>query len=342
MSDILFVGPIAKMGGPAIKNKILVENLQKMASIKVWNTYDKSMKARLGAVVAILFSKQKFTIIAVSRKGRNLLYPVMRLRHMISKSQYACVVIGGQAVGSFRNKSSIRALQSADIVTVETEGLKSQMEEAYGLKNVHWMPNYKELKSDIPHVNQRSFNLPTLRMIFLSSMRDLKGVRTLYDAFRKCRESGLNVELDYYGPLKEDFDNSLLEDIDKTEGVRYCGVVDNDNVLSIMSQYQIFVFPTEYPHEGFPAVLVEAQSVGLPVIASDINYNGEIVKDNENGLIFKSGIVDQLAEKISYCYKNRRELSVISRRNIITAQRYDAEKVIGTFARLLQNSGWPL
>lgn len=342
MEDILFIGPVAKTGGPAIKNKILVEHLQKTASLKIWNTYDKSIKARLGAISSILFTKQKYVLIAVSRKGRNLLYPFILFKHTISRCKYACVVIGGKAVDSFQNKSSIKALHQADLVTVETEGLKAQMEEAYGLSNVHWMPNYKELKANTPQIDQRSFHKSTLRMVFLSSMRDLKGVRTLFDAFRKCREIGLNVELDYYGPLKEDFNRSLLDNIESTEGVRYCGAVDNDNVLSIMSQYHVFVFPTEHPHEGFPAVLVEALSVGLPVIASDINYNGEIVRDEENGFIFCHGSVDQLVDKIRYCCEHRKKLAAMSQRNISASKQYDAKMVIGAFAESLRKAGWPL
>lgn len=342
MEDVLFIGPIAKTGGPAIKNRILVEHLQKITSLKIWNTYDKSVKARLGAITSILFAKQKYIIIAVSRKGRNLLYPFLLFKHRISKCRYSCVVIGGQAVESFKNKSSISALHQADLVTVETEGLKAQMEEAYGLKNVHWMPNYKELKSDAPQVKPEAFQASTIRMIFLSSMRDLKGVRSLFIAFKKCRESGLNIELDYYGPLKDDLDRSLLTDIEHTEGVRYCGVVDNDKVLTVMSEYQIFIFPTEYPHEGFPAVLVEAQSVGLPVIASDINYNGEIIKDGQNGFIFPHGNVEELANRISHCYEHRDELIAMSRRNIADSKQYDAGTVISAYTGKLREAGWPV
>lgn len=342
MEDVLFIGPIAKTGGPAIKNRILVEHLQKIASLKVWNTYDKSIKARLGAITSILFTKQKYIIIAVSRKGRNLLYPILLLKHRISGCKYSCVVIGGQAVESFKNKSSINALHQADLVTVETEGLKTQMEEAYRLKNVHWMPNYKELKSDAPYVNPEAFQASELRIIFLSSMRDLKGVRILFKAFKICRGKGLNVKLDYYGPLKDDLDRSLLTDIEHTEGVRYCGVVDNDKVLTVMSEYQIFIFPTEYPHEGFPAVLVEAQSVGLPVIASDINYNGEIIKDGQNGFIFPHGNVEELANRISHCYEHRDELIAMSRRNIADSKQYDAGTVISAYTGKLREAGWPV
>lgn len=342
MEEVLFIGPVAETGGPAIKNRILVEHLRKRTFLKVWNTYDKSIKARLGAIWSILFAKQKFIIIAVSRKGRNLLYPFLLVKHSISATRYACIVIGGQCAESFKTNSSIKALRQAEIVTVETRGLKIQMEQAFDLPNVYWMPNYKKLSADMPHVEQNAFYQPVLHMIFLSSMRNLKGVRTLFEALKKCRKNGLNVELDYYGPLKNDFDKRLLDDIEKTEGICYCGSVANENVLSVMSHYQVFVFPTEYPHEGFPAVLVEAQSVGLPVIASDINCNGEIVEDKVNGFIFHRGSVEQLESIICYCYEHRDELAVISQRNISNSKQYDADLVVSEFANTLRKAGWPL
>lgn len=342
MEDTLFIGPIANTGGPAIKNRILVDYLQKTASMKVWNTYDKTIKARLGAITSILFSKQKYIIIAVSRKGRNLLYPFMLLKHKLSGIHFSCVVIGGQAVDSFKSRNSIKALHLADLVTVETEGLKEQMEKAFKLHNVHWMPNYKELEANTPHVNPETFHQPVLRLIFLSSMRNPKGVKTLLNAFKICRSQGKNIELNYYGPLKDDFDRNLLSDIDNTEGACYCGVIENDQVLSVMSKYQVFVFPTEYIYEGFPAVLVEAQSVGLPVIASDINYNGEIIRNGLNGFIFPHGDVDKLVERISYCYEHRDEIEKISHFNIESAKQYDAGVVISAYADALRKAGWPV
>lgn len=342
MKEVLFIGPVAMTGGPAIKNRILVKYLQQSTALKIWNTYDKSIKARVGAIISILFSKQKYIIVAVSRKGRNLLYPFILFKHKISGCKYSCVVIGGQVIDSFKIKSAIKTLYQADLITVETREIKHQMEKLFGLRNVHWMPNYKELNIDIPTIDVTAFQSSVLRMIFLSSMRNSKGVKTLLEAFKKCRENGQNVELDYYGPLKEDLDKSLLNEIEETDGVQYCGIVDNNNVLSVMSQYQMFIFPTEYSYEGFPAVLVEAQAVGLPIIASDIAYNREIIKNGKNGFVFAHGNVKELSEQITYCCNHRQELLEISRRNIVDSKQYDAEVVINIYAEKLRKAGWPV
>lgn len=341
--DILFVGPIAEQGGPAIKNRILVSDLKKYVSLKIWNTYDRSLKARIGAVFAILFSKQEYIIVAVSRKGRNLLYPVLLIKSLSGRVQYSCIVIGGSAVGSFKTKASIRALRKADVVTVETSGLKEQMQKAYELNNIWCMPNYKEMnQEEIKAPAGECFQNEELRFLFLSSMRDAKGVHALFQAFEKVLEDGYAASLDYYGPVKSDLDQTLLEKIAGAEHINYCGAVENCDVLKTMGKYQVFVFPTEYTGEGFPAVLVEALVSGLPIIASDMNYNPEIVIHERNGWIFERGNVEQLTDRIRYCIQHREKLCEISRNNIQDAKQYEAAGVIEDYRKKLRKAGWPV
>ena len=40
MEEVLFIGPIAKTSGPALKSRILVEHLQKITSLKIGDTND--------------------------------------------------------------------------------------------------------------------------------------------------------------------------------------------------------------------------------------------------------------------------------------------------------------
>lgn len=340
---ILFVGPIADKGGPAIKNRILVEQLKKRASIDISNTYDQTVKARLRSIFSILFTVDKYIIVAVSRKGRNLLYPILLLKQKLCCCQFACVVIGGNAENSFTNRWSKRALHYADMVTAETKGLVANLQIKHGLNNIHWMPNYKEFGEGSQwQVDVQRYDGIGLRLCFMSSMRDMKGVRTLYEATCRVIQEGHAVTLDYYGPIRDDFDKRLLDDIERTEGIRYCGEVKNEDVLRIMSQYDVFMFPTEYPNEGFPAVLVEAQAVGLPVVASDINYNSEIIVDRHNGIIFPHKDIDKLAEAIRYCATHRAWLKQVSVRNVREARQYEAQQVIDVFCKKLKAKGWPV
>lgn len=339
---ILFVGPVGKGGGPSIKNDILIRYLGRK-NVRVWNTFDRSVKVRLGSIAQILFNPRQHIIVAVSYRGRNLLYPVLWIRQKLTGAHTACIVIGGNAVEHFNNKLCVKAMKGADFVTVETEGLYKEMQKAYGLTNLYLLPNYKQLTEICPPQQPENHYRETLSFVFLSGMRNSKGVKTLLRAYQQVCAEGYDSKLYYYGPIiEDDLDPELLEEIKNTEGVEYCGVVDNTQVVETLSRHQVFVFPSEYQGEGFPAVLVEAMAAGLPVISSDINYNPELIRQGENGLLFPYGDAGALASCMKECMENRDLLEQMSQTNRKRAMDFDAATLCHRFGRKLRQKGWPI
>jgi glycosyltransferase involved in cell wall biosynthesis len=73
--------------------------------------------------------------------------------------------------------------------------------------------------------------------------------------------------------------------------------------LSIHEEYRkadVFCLPSLY--EGFPNVLCEAMSCGLPVLCSNVCDNGYIVKNKENGLLFDPNNIDDIKSKLVEFY----------------------------------------
>lgn len=64
-------------------------------------------------------------------------------------------------------------------------------------------------------------------------------------------------------------------------GVRFLG--HQKDPLHVMAQADVFVHPTY--HEGFSVALVEAGMIGLPIIATAVGGNKEIIRDEETGLL---------------------------------------------------------
>ena len=164
----------------------------------------------------------------------------------------------------------------------------------------------------------------------------------LLTAFRSALSSGLSASLDIYAPIKTDFNSALLEGIREDEPIAYKGVVPSNEVVSVLADYDCFVFPSEYETEGFPAVLAEAMAAGLPILASDVSYNPEIVCNGKNGWIYRSGDISALATLFSQCGKQREELVEMARNNFEECLRYDAGKVVGDFRNALLALGWIL
>lgn len=80
--------------------------------------------------------------------------------------------------------------------------------------------------------------------------------------------------------------------------VRFAG--KQDDMVAVYNMSDVVVLPSLW--EGFPNVLLEAMSVGIPVIASDIADNRKIVVNGMNGYLFRSddhaGLADVLRKLV--------------------------------------------
>lgn len=88
--------------------------------------------------------------------------------------------------------------------------------------------------------------------------------------------------------------NDLIIKLDLSDKVVITGLVDN--VEDYLSVADLFISPSY--REGVPRCVLEAQASSLPVIATNIRGNSELVVYGENGYIYEKGNCDQLAEYI--------------------------------------------
>lgn len=338
----LFVGPVAPQGGPAIKNSITLKYLFPDEKFTLVNTYGQSLTNRVKSVLRTALSRDEQVVIAVSKKGRSLLWPILHWKSTFSKQlKYSLICIGGTiAEEASDNPRYVEYMNKASVVSVETVGVKDKLEKL-GVNNVHVMTNFVDglIEKRVP---SKLIGDQRLKFVFLSSVRNSKGIATMLSAFRSSLNDGASVSLDIYGPIKADFDQSLFDGLDCEEWINYRGVVENSEVVKTLCAYDCFVFPSEYSMEGFPAVLAEAQAAGLPVIASDICYNGEIVKDGVSGWLFRAGDEEGLRNLICKADSSRNKLNEFASHNSNACVAYDAAFVVGDYKDQLRKAGWTL
>lgn len=195
------------------------------------------------------------------------------------------VAIGGWLGDFARRNMVVRSLflPLADRIFVETKTIKSALYLNAPSCKVSLMPNFS-FGYAVPAEPEGRFVRGELRLVFLSRVCRAKGVYLAIDAVRSLREKGYEVALDIYGPREADAEADLTVLLDAN--IRYMGVLPPDQVVSKMGEYDVFVFPTSYPGEGFPGVIVEAYRSGTPVVCSDWKSNPEVVTHNQTGLIF--------------------------------------------------------
>ncbi len=155
-------------------------------------------------------------------------------------------------------------------------------------ENIYYCPNGIDFNNYSALYIKETNNLNQIRFLFLSNMIRTKGVFILLEACYKLHRMGYDFECNFVGPWYEDIESEFHQTVDKYDlhaKVSYLGPKYEDAKLSILKSSDVFIFPTYYPDECFPLVLLEAMSVGLPIISTNEGAIPDIVQDGLNGFI---------------------------------------------------------
>jgi glycosyltransferase involved in cell wall biosynthesis len=141
---------------------------------------------------------------------------------------------------------------------------------------------------------------------FVGRLVHRKGLDTLIRAWRGIVVGRTDIYLLVIGSGKDQPD-SIEADIkkqisdDQINNVLLLGETDNPEYY--LANGDIFVFPSR--QEGFPNALMEAMAAGLPVVASRIGGNVELVEDGLTGLLFERDSPDDLCKCIEKLYETK-------------------------------------
>ena len=136
----------------------------------------------------------------------------------------------------------------------------------------------------------------------ISRLEGHKGHRYLIEAVSQLRSSlpHLKCLIVGEGGARGDLER-MVNSLDLKERVIFTGLrEDVGNLLSLMG---VFIQPSTLI-EGLPVALTEAASAGIPLIATDIGGNREIVFDGLNGFMVPAQDTGALAQKLQYLFEH--------------------------------------
>ncbi len=134
----------------------------------------------------------------------------------------------------------------------------------------------------IPEPSNENYNFVTM-----GRLSPEKGQDNLIKAFAKFNQGYRNSKLYILGegPLRKDL-SDLIQELNLEEDVFLVGQVDNP--FYIMDKCNCFVLSSHY--EGQPMVLLEAMTLGMHIIATDIVANRTVLEQGRYGLLVENSI----------------------------------------------------
>ncbi len=135
------------------------------------------------------------------------------------------------------------------------------------------------------------------RVVFVGRMSPSKGIDVLLHALVKVEQACPGLTAEFIGDGPERGRCEALADALGIGGMcRFMGAVPIDTVYERLSSAALQVTPSI--HEAFGNINVEGHSVGLPVVASDVDGISEVILDGETGILVPPGDRDALADAI--------------------------------------------
>lgn len=150
-----------------------------------------------------------------------------------------------------------------------------------------------------------------------------KGITEVIDAFTKLANKQPSVELNLLGDGPEA--SKFKRQAKNNPSIHFLG--HQKNPLSHLAASDIFIHPTY--HEGFSVALVEASMLGLPIIATSVGGNVEIITNEITGLLVPAKDASSLysaMERLANDPILRKDLGLAARKQY--EERFDFDNIV--------------
>jgi len=224
------------------------------------------------------------------------------------------------------------AFEKADIISVVSEVTKDQIIKiGANEKKIVVNPNGVDPAKFSPDINGNEirikYKLDEFFVVgFIGTFSRWHGVETLFDAavIVLSKNDKIRFLLIGDGNLKSNLELKT-EQLNLKDKIIFTGIVPHDKAPEYLAACDILVSPhlgfeTGERFFGSPTKLFEYMAMGKPIIASELEQIGKIIKNEFNGLKFKPGNSQELSELILRLYEDRelcRRLGQQAREDVI-------------------------
>ena len=339
MKKVLYIATTAdkrnRLDGETIKCRLLKEYLEEIEDIKILSVdTDNWKKHIIKLVFLILINFLKCDTIIVSSADNGAHIVLNFFRKIKTKKNIYYFVIGGSLAKNIKEKKwNINSYNNLEHIYAESNILKEELNKL-NINNVDVLNNFRK----VSNFNNQYEKSETVKFVYFGRVIKEKGVEEAIKLIKRLNKENYNCTLDIYGQCKKTYLEIIQKEFD--QNIKYNGEIkpDNKTEYEILSQYDIFIFPTEYPGECLPGALIDCYIAGLAVIASNWKYAKEYIEENENGKIFEyQNYEDMYKKTLELLSENNLEKYKLKSKEL--SKKYNLDDLLVDFKKKLLEAG---
>lgn len=186
-----------------------------------------------------------------------------------------------------------------------------------------------------------------VRVLSVGALSEQKNYGLLIEAAKQLRNGVRNggypfempiFQIAGHGAALEEL-RGRVEEYALGDAIHFLG--ERPDIESLMAQSDIYLNTSAY--EGMPVALLEAMAMALPIVATDVAGNRELVQDGKGGLLSALGDPAALAEGLARLIRDEELYRRMSRASLIQSEKYSlagtASRHIDLYDSLLASQG---
>ena len=178
------------------------------------------------------------------------------------------------------------------------------------------------------------------RLVSVAAVREVKRVHLIVSSLRLLAEKkpDVHIQWDHFGdgPLMDELKQQVKRKLNGNVEVVLHGMVPNYEVMEFYKTNPVDLFINVSSSEGIPVSIMEAQSFGVPVMATDVGGTSEIVNDENGVLLPEDPKVQEIANKMAVLLSDQNLLNDKREQSRINwGKMYNADRNYSDFAKKL-------
>ena len=330
---ILYIAPLPPpITGQSLVSKVLLDYLKQIDNVFIVNLSKDSLKEGIGGWKRVL---QVFNILLKVYKGKkniDAIYLTISESLAGNMKDLLIYLICFNKLNNFLYKINKYFIKRFAGVIVSGESHLEIFNSIISENKIKIIPNFAQESLFISEseFNDKFRTCDPIRLLYVGGLIEMKGYLELAKGFSEIPpEIRKHFVLDIAGKFEsESAKSNFFKLLDKTKGITYHGIINEQTKIKLFTSAHIFCLPTSF-FEGQPISILEAYASGCLVLTTPQPGILDIFRNNFNGYFISERHITAVKHALINVFNNITDIEGIANHNrLLALSNYKLEKYV--------------